>query len=87
MLSNFFLAGNLQVVRRCVLGPCSLKERDIPLSEKCDMSTSNFNCIHCCKEDGCNKDSVNAILPNRWLLYTFLLITIIYSSLSNFKFI
>ena len=79
-------AGNLMVVRKCVLGPCSLKSRDIPLSEKCDMSSSDFlDCIHCCREDGCNKDSVNAILPNKWLFYAFLLVSLICGSLSNFR--
>lgn len=54
----------LRVTRKCVLGPCTLRDHEVhgilQLREQCDMNRPDYNCIYCCRGDGCNRDSASS---------------------------
>ncbi|XP_054706736.1 uncharacterized protein LOC129216547 [Uloborus diversus] len=43
--------------KSCALGPCSLRDQSQTTGlglDHCDRSQAEYDCITCCKEDGCN---------------------------------
>uniref|UniRef100_T1INP1 Protein sleepless n=1 Tax=Strigamia maritima TaxID=126957 RepID=T1INP1_STRMM len=45
------------IEKKCGLGPCSLDQKGILLLgfDHCDRSQNEFECMSCCKTNGCNK--------------------------------
>lgn len=67
----------MKVIRECALAPCSIQDKAseniLNLRRSCDMSKDQVDCFYCCKEDGCNKDAGNHLVPT----YSTLLLTLI----------
>ena len=69
----------MKVIRECALGPCNFREPAFDnifnLRKQCDMSKDFYDCVYCCKDDGCNKDSSSSLAPTLMIIIGSLLIT------------
>ncbi len=47
----------MTVTKECVLAPCFLDSSGnsaLRMKKDCDTGADSFNCVYCCKGDGCN---------------------------------
>ncbi|RWS26097.1 hypothetical protein B4U80_04369, partial [Leptotrombidium deliense] len=67
------------VKRECALAPCNLRDKAvdsiIKLRQNCDMTKETFDCVYCCKYDGCNKDGESHISANVILLLSCIFVS------------
>ncbi|XP_015786203.1 uncharacterized protein LOC107363486 [Tetranychus urticae] len=68
-----------KVIRECALGPCNFREpafdNIFKLRQQCDMSKDSYDCVYCCKDDGCNKDSGSSLVPTSIIIIGLLVMT------------
>ncbi|XP_076374220.1 uncharacterized protein LOC143258689 [Tachypleus tridentatus] len=70
------IESSFTITKTCALGPCNLRDPKQSTGlglDHCDRSRSEYTCIHCCKDDGCNKDGVGGVHPSM-IMVSFLLI-------------
>ncbi|XP_022241078.1 uncharacterized protein LOC111085674 [Limulus polyphemus] len=66
------------ITKTCALGPCNLRDPKQSTGlglDHCDRSRSEYICVHCCKDDGCNKDGVDSVHPSMITVSFLLLLT------------
>ncbi|XP_020999837.2 uncharacterized protein [Parasteatoda tepidariorum] len=59
------------IYKNCALGPCALRDDTQTAGlglDHCDRSQDEFDCISCCKGDGCNKNAGYNFAPALTLL-------------------
>ncbi|XP_076053041.1 uncharacterized protein LOC143032343 [Oratosquilla oratoria] len=58
-----------RIEKRCALAPCNFSPSvSSNLGLTCDTSKDHYDCVTCCKGDGCNKDAAMATSPVTGLL-------------------
>ncbi|XP_073984231.1 uncharacterized protein [Rhodnius prolixus] len=66
--------------RECGLGPCGFEDdmvnRGLGL-DHCDTSKDEYFCVFCCKESGCNKDSLSSS-PHPLIIFIFFSIALLF---------
>lgn len=51
-------------MKKCVLAPCFLDSAGneaLKMKKDCDFEADDFDCVYCCKGNGCNDASVTKI--------------------------
>ncbi|XP_022257546.1 uncharacterized protein LOC111089405 [Limulus polyphemus] len=75
------------ITKTCALGPCNLLDSKQSTGlglDHCDRSSSEYSCVHCCKDDGCNKDGVDNVHPSLVTMFILLfLTTVVFLSFSG----
>ncbi|ROT66886.1 hypothetical protein C7M84_015078 [Penaeus vannamei] len=55
--------GERWIQKGCALSPCNLGTlEELSLGIHCDYSAPNYDCVTCCKEDGCNTGCAAGLL-------------------------
>ncbi|ROT79265.1 hypothetical protein C7M84_001987 [Penaeus vannamei] len=55
--------GERWIQKGCALSPCNLGTlEELSLGIHCDYSAPNYDCVTCCKEDGCNTGGAAGLL-------------------------
>ncbi|KAI1285556.1 hypothetical protein HDE_11759 [Halotydeus destructor] len=74
-------SGEMFVKRECATGPCHGYDgaygEDVTLGEHCDMRNPEYECMACCRGDGCNYSGsadglhITALIPS--VIFLFIL--------------
>ncbi|XP_064099492.1 uncharacterized protein LOC135210562 [Macrobrachium nipponense] len=55
-------SGERWVEKTCARGPCNLSwEEEVYLGMNCDYAAPTYDCVSCCKDDGCNTGHGNVL--------------------------
>ncbi|KAH7645488.1 hypothetical protein HUG17_1026 [Dermatophagoides farinae] len=77
----------LNIKKECALAPChlrGLKQLNFANFKSNCESSKQDDCIYCCTEDGCNKDSAIKLMANATYIINVIIICLIVSLLSSF---
>lgn len=76
-----------RVIRECALAPCNFRDKpfgSILKLQDCDLGRSSYDCVYCCKEDGCNKDAGHSLTPHFINLFVTLSSTLLIANQFRF---
>lgn len=78
---NFFSeADGFWIHKSCALGPCSLRDESQSSGlglDNCDRSQDEYDCISCCRQDGCNTGSGAIYPPQQILIFSLILVVLL----------